>query len=355
MNDQQIRLTFRNGGWVLVMTGVVLLGVIAWAIAPAIFRLTDMPPGDNQTIESYAFDLSNLQIEKELVVPAMRHRDMSPKAIDPIILTPDEISKKNNSRRDPLLVSKDLVVGVVIGNEARAYPLHFLHVHEIINDTLGGVPIAVVWHWPSGHLAVFERTIDSKIETFSNSGLCGNGGMLFYIRDNTTVGGEQLFASILNRAASGEDFSLVPIKHDLLSWKRWLIEHPNTTSIAPNAQLKKRYRKASPELYFRTEKIYFPTGPMPEDQADPKTPVIAVTIGNAQKVYSIPMLLQIADESMQVFTTIGETQIVFTVEEDPLTATVRDGRDQQIHATRSLWFTWHANHPNSKLTSLLQD
>jgi hypothetical protein len=67
------------------------------------------------------------------------------------------------------------------------------------------------------------------------------------------------------------------------------------------------------------------------------------------------MLLQIADESMQVFTTIGETQIVFTVEEDPLTATVRDGRDQQIHATRSLWFTWHANHPNSKLTSLLQD
>lgn len=67
------------------------------------------------------------------------------------------------------------------------------------------------------------------------------------------------------------------------------------------------------------------------------------------------MLLQLADDSMQVFTTIGDTEIVFTVEEDPLTATVRDGLGQHIHATRALWFTWYANHPDATLTFLLQD
>ncbi len=125
MTNEPIRLTFRGGGWVLVMTGIVLIAIIAWAVAPAIFRLSNMPPGDNQTIESYAFDLSNLQIDRELVVPSMRHRNMSPVITDPLILSSEEITVRNSSKRDPLVVSKDLVVGVEINDESRAYPLHF--------------------------------------------------------------------------------------------------------------------------------------------------------------------------------------------------------------------------------------
>ena len=43
MNEQPIRLTFRNGGWVLLMTGIVLVGIFVWAVAPAVLRLADMP------------------------------------------------------------------------------------------------------------------------------------------------------------------------------------------------------------------------------------------------------------------------------------------------------------------------
>ena len=39
----------------------------------------------------------------------------------------------------------DLVIGVVIGGEARAYGVAFLSSHEIVNDVLGGRPIAVTW------------------------------------------------------------------------------------------------------------------------------------------------------------------------------------------------------------------
>jgi len=40
------------------------------------------------------------------------------------------------------LEPEDRVLGVTIGGEARAYPLEILEVHELVNDVLGGRPIA---------------------------------------------------------------------------------------------------------------------------------------------------------------------------------------------------------------------
>jgi hypothetical protein len=48
---------------------------------------------------------------------------------------------------DLVLEDGDLVLGVVIGEEARAYPIGFFWgpAHEILNDTLGGTPVAPSW------------------------------------------------------------------------------------------------------------------------------------------------------------------------------------------------------------------
>jgi len=37
------------------------------------------------------------------------------------------------------------ILGVVIEGEARAYSLNLLNHHEIVNDVVGGRPIAAVW------------------------------------------------------------------------------------------------------------------------------------------------------------------------------------------------------------------
>ena len=59
--------------------------------------------------------------------------------------------------RDPKVVPGDkagtlvrddeLVLGVAVGNEVRAYPINMLTnpTREIINDTLGGQPLAATW------------------------------------------------------------------------------------------------------------------------------------------------------------------------------------------------------------------
>ena len=40
---------------------------------------------------------------------------------------------------------QDLVIGVSLNGEHKAYSTAFLSSHEIVNDTVGGVPVAVTW------------------------------------------------------------------------------------------------------------------------------------------------------------------------------------------------------------------
>ena len=46
---------------------------------------------------------------------------------------------------DALMADEAPVLGVFDGKEARAYSLWHLDVHEIVNDTLGDLPIAATW------------------------------------------------------------------------------------------------------------------------------------------------------------------------------------------------------------------
>ncbi len=350
MTDQQIRLTFKGGGWVLVMTAIVLSGFIAWAIAPAIFRLSEHVVGDGKTVESYQFDLSQLQLKRDTVIPVMQHRNMSPVMHHPEVFTLQEIEARNAMQRDPYLTTDDLVVGVTIGGESRAYPLHVLHVHEIINDELGNTPISVVWHWPSGHVAVFQRTIEGVDMQFANSGLAGNGGLLMY-NESEEVGGEQLFSTLLGTSISGTPVQLVPVPHDVTSWKRWSDMNTETNVIAADEQYKKRYRKGDPKMYFLTDTIYYPADPMPSDGVDPKTLIIAFPTSTGHAVYSIPALAKAAGDDGQVQLTIDNTQVNVSVQQLPLSAIARNVDGTIVPSQRALWFAWYGNHPHDVISN----
>lgn len=42
----------------------------------------------------------------------------------------------------PWVLDQHRVIGMTINGESRAYPLYILEVHELVDDVLGGVPIA---------------------------------------------------------------------------------------------------------------------------------------------------------------------------------------------------------------------
>jgi len=81
--------------------------------------------------------------------PAARAADLRPEEIVtvlpkdaiPAILSPSFEEGKKVS----WLNAKDFVVGVEIAGDSRAYPVPTLSRHEIVNDKVGSVPIAVTW------------------------------------------------------------------------------------------------------------------------------------------------------------------------------------------------------------------
>ena len=67
------------------------------------------------------------------------------------ILGKDGIPSIDNPRflereeADKQMLETERVIGVSINGDHRAYPLNLLSRHEIVNDTVGGVPVAVTW------------------------------------------------------------------------------------------------------------------------------------------------------------------------------------------------------------------
>lgn len=64
-------------------------------------------------------------------------RDAIPAVFNPRFLSRTEANEQ--------YTAEELVIGVVLNGEAKAYSIPYLSSHEIVNDTVGGVPIAVTW------------------------------------------------------------------------------------------------------------------------------------------------------------------------------------------------------------------
>lgn len=319
------------------------LAIAAWALAPAIFRLVDRPPGDGTNLESYEFNLTAPAIDLELVEPAMLHRDMVPVMNDPVILTMSEIEARNAERSTRYLVPSDVVIGVEHNGEARAYPLSVLNVHELVHDELGGTPILVSWHWPSASSRALLRR--SPEQRFRVSGLvAGGNGLIYEPNDGTAPGGEflhsQLLGSVITGTAADPMYETIP--HQYVRWDDWSRRHPESTAIAPDPNLKKRYKKSSPFTYFEHDRLMFP-GLETTSGPPAKTWVTLVELDDGTtKAWSWPWLRTNARNG-ELVQSIGDQRLRFVVTIDPNTVQVYDAEtDRPVNAVHGLWCTLQA-------------
>jgi hypothetical protein len=74
-----------------------------------------------------------------------RHaRRAVPRDAFPVLDQPELIAAER-AQRERLVAEDEPVIGVAIGDEARAYPIAVMGRHELANDLCGGEPIAVSW------------------------------------------------------------------------------------------------------------------------------------------------------------------------------------------------------------------
>jgi len=80
------------------------------------------------------------------------------------------------------LIGTAPVIALEVEGEARAYPLAILLWHEIVNDTLGGVPVVVTFCPLCNTALVFERTLDGLVYDFGTTGKLRFSDLVMYDR-----------------------------------------------------------------------------------------------------------------------------------------------------------------------------
>ena len=84
-----------------------------------------------------AFSRPDGEKERVLEIHTILPKDGIPSIDNPSFLNASEASEQ--------MGGQDLVIGLSINGEHKAYSTAFLSSHEIVNDTVGGMPVAVTW------------------------------------------------------------------------------------------------------------------------------------------------------------------------------------------------------------------
>ena len=107
------------------------------------------------------------------------------------------------------------VISVVIGGDARAYPLRILLWHEIVNDTIGGVPVLVSYCPLCNSGVVFDRRLGDRTLDFGNTGRLRHFDMVMYDR-NTESWWQQFLGEAIMGELSGRRLKTMPARLESL-------------------------------------------------------------------------------------------------------------------------------------------
>ena len=265
------------------------------------------------------------------------------------------------ARANFFLRPDDPVIGVAVTDEARAYPLQILVWHEVVNDMLGGRPIAVT-DCPLCHSAItFDRLAGGQVREFGVSGLLWNSNLLIYDRRPFGLP-ESLWSQAAMKAVCGPEArrgtELTPLASELVSWENWRTRYPETTVISPQTGYRRNYAYNPYAEYFASEWLMFPITATPEDLAPrpPKERMLVVRVGGSVKAYAMSDVAEAAGEDDTFTDSIGDSAVKFTYDRQSNHARAEPAEstdeDTVFGTAYMFWFAWRSIYPNGEVYSI---
>jgi len=171
------------------------------------------------------------------------------------------------------LAEAEPVISLVIGDDARTYPLSILIWHEIVNDIVGGTPVTVTYCPLCNASLVFERTVEHRVLDFGTTGKLRNSDLVMYDRQ-TESWWQQFEGEAIVGVMSGKRLHVIQSR--LESFGRYRQRLPNGRVLIPNDPTARNYGKNPYVGYDASgQKPFLYDGSLP-DGIDPMERVIAV-------------------------------------------------------------------------------
>jgi len=115
----------------------------------------------NEFALSNEFDLSKHSVPLDQIMLGGPGKDGIPALFNPLFIHATDAA---------FLTAEDRVLGLSLGQEAKAYPIKILNWHEIVNDTVGGKPVVVTYCPLCGTGIGFDALVGEQRHTFGVSG-----------------------------------------------------------------------------------------------------------------------------------------------------------------------------------------
>jgi Protein of unknown function (DUF3179) len=231
------------------------------------------------------------------------------------------------------------------GGKARFYPLMVLVWHEIVNDTVGGAPVAVTYCPLCESTAVFDPRVDGEPVNFGTSGKLWNSNLLMYDRRTDSLWSQILGKSITGSRA-GRTLAVLP--STLTTFANWRAAHPEGEVLSPATGHKRAYGMDPYAGYAQVSSIYFPVAEH-DDRLHYKQYVMGVVIDGQARAY----LPEAVRRRGKVEDEFAGRKLVIEAGEAPSDIRVFEktptGKIVPLASMGAYWFCWVAAHPQTDL------
>lgn len=239
-------------------------------------------------------------------VPYSEIRAVIPRDNIPSIDAPQFVSTTDASA---WLKDVEPVVSVEIEGEARAYPLQILTWHEIVNDDVGGIPVAVTFCPLCNSAIAFDRRFDDKVLEFGVSGNLRNSDLIMYDRQTHSWWQQFTGEGIVGEYA-GHNLELLPAF--IVSFADFRTAHPDGKILSRDTGYARQYGRNPYAGYDTADGNPFLFRGDLDGRLLPVERVIAVTIGKVDLAFPLTVLQEkgvinysVGDRSIAVFHKLG--------------------------------------------------
>ena len=178
----------------------------------------------------------------------------------------------------------DKVISVHIGAETHAYPIRIMGYHHIVNDSVGGVPIAVTYCTLCHTGLVWRRILDGKTLHFRLAGI-NNGNALMRDEETSSIWqqstGQAIFGSFKGR-------QLDLIHSDELTFSLWRAEQPKGLVLKPDAPYESEYETKDWEQHIEKTPTVIDTR---KSGIAPHELMLGMIVSGESKAYPVKTIL----------------------------------------------------------------
>ncbi|MEO5764287.1 MAG: DUF3179 domain-containing protein [Casimicrobiaceae bacterium] len=188
--------------------------------------------------------------------------------------------KMLSAREATYLADSDVVFGVDIGGDVRAYPKRILAWHEMFTDTIAGRELTGVYCTLCGSMILYDSTIDGVHHVLGTSGFLYRSNKLMYDAATkslwSTLTGTPVVGSLV-----GKGIVLKPLYVVTTRWGEWRRRHPGTRVLSPDTGHVRDYSEgAAYRDYFATQRLMFNV-PKVDPRLPNKAEVLAVRVAES--------------------------------------------------------------------------